>query len=165
MYEFLFQLKDIIEKKEEISFKFIIHSSKKDTSDLNLVFEIYCIDASFGMKSLQEISPYSIILTQGTSAISSLENSLGIKFKETLKNEHVIKKERFLAHIIKSVKINNNLYNFDFSYKNRMNEELIILLGEEIYNLIKSVKFGGILVFFSSYYYLKKCYQIGLKKI
>ena len=63
MYEFLFQLKDIIEKKEEISFKFIIHSSKKDTSDLNLVFEIYCIDASFGMKSLQEISPYSIILT------------------------------------------------------------------------------------------------------
>ena len=160
IYEFFFQLKDIIEKEEKISFKFIIHSPKNDPSDLNIIFEIYCIDSSFGMKSLQKISPYSIILTSGTLAINSLENSLGIKFKETLKNDHVIKKERFLAHIIKSVKINNNIYDFDFSYKNRMNEELIIRLGNEIYNLIKSVTFGGILVFFSSYDYLQTCYKI-----
>ena len=116
------------------------------------------------MKKLKEISPYSIILTSGTLAIDSLENLLDIKFKETLENAHVIKKERFLAHIIKSIKINNDIYDFDFSYKNRENEKLIELLGNEILNLIKIVKNGGILVFFSSYDYLQNCYNIWLDK-
>ena len=136
LYEFLFQIKNIIEKKEQLSFKFIIHCSRENSCDLNLIFEIYCIDASYGMKKLKEISPYSIILTSWTLAIDSLENLLDIKFKETLENDHVIKKERFLAHIIKSIKINNVIYDFDFSYKNREDEKLIELLGNEILNLI-----------------------------
>ena len=165
IYEFLFQLNNIIKDKKELSFKFIIHSSKNNSSEeLNLIFEIYCIDASYGMKSLLEISPYSVILTSGTLSIDSLENLLDIKFKEALKNAHVIKKERFQAHIIKSIKMNNKVYDFDFSYKNRNNLEQIENLGKEILNLIKTVKYGGILVFFQSYEFLNKCYSIWSKK-
>ena len=165
IYEFLAQLNNIIEDKKELSFKFIIRSPKSNSSnELNLIFQIYCIDASYGMESLQEISPYSIILTSGTLSIESLENLLDIKFKEILKNEHVIKKERFQAHIIKSIKINNNIYDFDFTYKNRNNLEQIEILGNEIYNLIKIVKYGGTLVFFQSYEFLKKCYSFWSEK-
>ena len=155
-----------MKKDEEISFKFILYTTYEylDINDeLNeLKFEIYCVDASYGMKDLLTISPYSIILTSGTLCIDSMENLLQIKFKEVLQNEHIIKKERLLAHIIKSITINNITYNFDFSFKNRKDINQIILLGNEIYNLTKSVKLGGILVFFPSYDFLNECYKIWL---
>ena len=97
IYEFLYRLKSI-KKDEELSFKYILYPSEKDI-DINdklnnLIFEIYCIDASYGMRDLLKISPYSIILTSGTLSINNLENLLQIHFKEVLQNEHVINKER-----------------------------------------------------------------------
>ena len=95
IYEFLNQLKTM-KKDEEISFKFILYTTYEDldiNDELNeLKFEIYCVDASYGMKDLLTISPYSIILTSGTLCIDSMENLLQIKFKEVLQNEHIIKK-------------------------------------------------------------------------
>ena len=52
---------------------------------------------------------------------------------------------------------------FSNNYKNRDNIIQIKSLGNEIYNLVNSVKIGGVLVFFQSYEYLNKCRQKGLE--
>lgn len=126
-------------------------------------FEIYCIDASYGMKDLlKATNPYSIIFTSGTLSIKMLENLLKVQFKETLNNSHVVKDNQFLANIIASSKMKNKKIDYSFLFKNREEEEQIKSLGKEIFNLVNSVKIGGILVFFQSYEYLNICYfKIG----
>ena len=52
---------------------------------------------------------------------------------------------------------------YSFIYEKRNNKNQIASLGIEIYNLVKSVKIGGILVFFQSYEYLKKCHITWLE--
>ena len=52
---------------------------------------------------------------------------------------------------------------YSFKYRNRKNTGQITSLGNEIYNLVKSVKIGGILVFFQCYEYLLNCYNIWLE--
>ena len=86
-YYFFNLLNNIINDKSEISFKFLFKQNEEHTE---YIFEIYCIDASYGMKNLLTIKPYSIILTSGTLFIGSLETLLGVKFKEKLNNKHVI---------------------------------------------------------------------------
>ena len=51
-------------------------------------------------------------------------------------------------NIINGYRLNNKMNNYSFKYKNRTNENQITSLGKEIYNLVESVKIGGILVFF-----------------
>ena len=58
----------------------------------------------------------------------------------------------------------NTKSNFSFSFKNRTKETQIIQFGNEIYNLVNSVKEGGILIFFQSYDYLNICHTIWLDK-
>ena len=106
------------------------------------------------MKNLLTIKLYSIILTSGTLFIGSLETLLRVKFKEKLNNKHVIDNSQFLAYIISSIKIRHHRYKFKFNYQKRYSERRIKFLGKEIYNLVNSVKIGGVLVFFSSYDYL-----------
>ena len=155
-----------MEKEKELSFKFIFSNEKQKYDKgikKGIFFEIYCIDASYGMKDFLKIKPYSIILTSGTLSINTLENLLGVHFKETLHNNHVIKNNQFLANIITSFKTKNIKYNYSFIYRNRENKEQIISLGNDIYNMANSVKIGGILVFFQSYEYLNICYKVWLE--
>ena len=152
-------LEEIIREKSEISFRFLLKINK----DSKILFEIYCVDPSYGLKDLLKIEPYSIILTSGTLFIDSLECQLKHKFTQKLNNKHVIDNSQFLAHIISSVKIGNKKYKFSFNYEKRNDEKIILLLGEEIYNLVNAVKKGGVLVFFSSYEYLNKCKGIWEK--
>ena len=176
IFEFLERLNNLT-KKEEISFKFIFSNQKanynnnlikynEDYQKENIYFEIYCVDASYGMKDLLKLMPYSIILTSGTLSIKIIENLLQIHFNETLNNNHVVKDNQFLANIIFSFQNKNteSKSNFSFILKNRGNKEQIKYLGNEIYNLVNSVKIGGILVFFQSYDYLNICYKIWYKK-
>ena len=156
-YYFFNLLNNIINDKSEISFKFLFKQNEEHTE---YIFEIYCIDASYGMKNLLTIKPYSIILTSGTLFIGSLETLLGVKFKEKLNNKHVIDNSQFLAYIISSIKILHHRYKFKFNYQKRYSERRIKFLGKEIYNLVNSVKIGGVLVFFSSYDYLNQCKDI-----
>ena len=168
-YEFLNQLLLLLEK-DTISFKFIfsnedenINKKKSLEKKQGKFFEIYCVDASYGMKELLLFEPYSIILTSGTLSINILETLLNVHFKETLRNTHVVKDNQFLANIIPSFRIKNFRSDFSFLYKNRENKIQMLILGNEIYNLANSVKFGGVLVFFQSYIYLNKCFNAWLE--
>ena len=162
IFEFLKQLYSL-QKEEESSFKFIFSNKednnifikkyeKENNKKKEIFFEIYCIDASYGMKDLlKATNPYSIIFTSGTLSINMLENLLKVQFKETLNNSHVVKDNQFLANIIASSKMKNKKIDYSFLFKNREEEEQIKSLGKEIFNLVNSVKLGGILVFFQSY--------------
>jgi len=143
----------IKKEKEELnknSFKFIFSLDKE-----NIFFQIICLDASYGLKLYQEINPYSTILTSGTLSIDLIENLLNIKFFEKLRNGHVINNDQFCINIINGY---NNEGIYSFKYQKRNNEEQIASLGKEIYNLVKSVKIGGVLVFFQCFKYLHDCY-------
>ena len=152
-------INDSNNSENDISYKYIFSNEIE-----NVFFEIYCVDASIGMNNLLETKPYSIILTSGTLSINMLKNLLQINIKEELNNNHVVKNKQFLINIISSFQINNTKSNFSFSFKNRDKGTQIIQLGNEIYNLVNSVKEGGILVFFQSYEYLNKCHTIWLDK-
>ena len=141
-------------------FRFIFSKDKNGKK----FFEIICLDASFGLKEYLKLKPHSTILTSGTLSIDSIRNQLSVKFFEELNNDHVINDNQFMINIINSYKYNKIINNYSFTFKNRYNEIQIISLGKEIYNLVNSVKIGGILVFFQSYEYLKKCYDIWLRE-
>ena len=181
--EFLEQLNNLT-KKEEISFKFIFSNQKESYNynynlienknnennynykKENIFFEIYCVDASYGMKDLLKINPHSIILTSGTLSVKMIENMLQIHFYEILHNDHVVKDNQFLANIIFSFQNINtkSKSNFSFILKNRGDKDQIKSMGNEIYNLANSVKEGGVLVFFQSYEFLNACYKIWHKQ-
>ena len=149
------KIKTIEEELYTNSFRFIFSPDEEKT-----FFQIVCFDASYGLKLYQEINPYSTILTSGTLSIDLIENLLNIKFFEKLRNGHVINNDQFCINII-------NGYNkegiYSFKYQKRNNEEQIASLGKEIYNLVKSVKIGGVLIFFQSFEYLQKCYTEWLR--
>ena len=148
-------------KEEELyknSFRFIFSPDKEKA-----FFQIICLDASYGLKLYQEINPYSTILTSGTLSIDLIENLLNIKFFEKLRNNHVINKNQFCINIINGYSLYNKMDEYSFKYRNRKNTGQITSLGNEIYNLVKSVKIGGILVFFQCYEYLLNCYNIWLE--
>ena len=152
----------IKKEKEELnkdSFRFIFSLDKE-----NIFFQIICLDASYGFKLYQEINPYSTILTSGTLSIDLIENLLNIQFFEKLKNDHVIQKDQFCINIIKGYSYYNQIGTYSFIHKNRTNnKEQIASLGIDIYNLVKSVKIGGVLVFFQSYKFLEECYKAWLE--
>ena len=154
MFSFLHLLENI-DPNDIPSFRFILSLDNKK----GISFHIYCVDASLGMKNFMKIMPYSVILTSGTLSISLLENLLQIKFCETLNNSHVINNDQFLMNII----VGDRSKTYRFNFNNRKNEEQIITLGNKIKNLSKTVKKGGILVFFQSYEYLEKCFNYWSK--
>ena len=156
------KIKRIIKKEEIDSFRFII--SKDDKNKNKLVFEIICLDASYGINEYLKINPYSTVLTSGTLSMESIQNLLKVKFFKELKNNHVINNDQFLINIIKGYQIDHKKNDYSFTFKNRDNKVQIKSLGNEIYNLVDSVKIGGVLVFFQSYEYLSKCYNIWLSE-
>ena len=154
MFNFLEQLHSL-DGYDELSYKFTLsYNNKKEIN-----FDIYCVDASCGMKNFLKIHPYSVILTSGTLSINMMENLLKVKFYKTLNNKHVINNDQFLMNIITG----RNYKDYRFYYDNRNNESQIISLGKEINNLAKTVKIGGILVFFQSYDFLEKCHDLWSK--
>ena len=152
-----FDYKRIIKGDDINSFRFVVLKEGK-----KVIFEIICLDASYGLKEYLKINPYSTILTSGTLSIKSSKNLLKTKFFEELNNDHVIQNNQFKINIINGYQLNNVNYNYSFTYKNRDNLTQIISLGNQIYNLANSVKIGGVLVFFQSFEYLEKCHRIWL---
>ena len=151
--------KRIIKGEDINSFRFIVLKEENKT-----YFEIICLDASYGLKEYLKINPYSTLLTSGTLSIKSIKNLLKVKFFQELNNDHVIKKDQLKINIITGYQFNNKKNDYSFTYKNRDSIIQIKSLGNEIYNLVNSVKKGGVLVFFQSYEYLEKCHRIWLKE-
>ena len=150
-----------IKKSEINAFKFIM-----ELDENKKFFEIICLDASIGLREYLKLNPHSTILTSGTLAIDSIKN-LFIKNNKNkhfieLNNAHVIDNSQFMINIITGYKSGINFYDYSFTMKNRKNENQIMSLGKEIYNLIKTVKIGGVLVFFQSFEYLQYCYNMWL---
>lgn len=152
---------EVKRKEEELnkdSFKFIFSYDREKT-----FFQVICLDASYGLKLYLTIKPYSTILTSGTLSIDLIEKLLNIKFFEKLNNDHVINKNQFRINIINGYNLYNKIGNYSFKYLKRDDIDQITSLGNEIFNLVKSVKKGGVLVFFQSKEYLLKCYKIWLE--
>ena len=139
------------------SYRFTLSYSQKDEI-IEIIFDIHCVDASYGMKNFMKINPYSVILTSGTLSINMLEKLLQVKFYKTLNNKHVIKNDQFLMNIIEG----NMDTDYYFYYNNRKKEKQIMSIGNESVNLAKTVKIGGILVFFQSYDFLLTCHDLWL---
>ena len=120
-----------------------------ETIFINLI----CLSANFSFNRIQELNPLSIIITSGTlSPLKNFKTEIGINFFYSLKNDHVvdIKKNVFsciLTHLGNETKL-------DMTFKNRKNLNLILEIGESIYNISKIVP-EGLLVFFTSYNSLK----------
>ena len=152
-------IKIVLDENKLNSFRFI-YTKKEDES----IFEIICIDPSYGLKEYLEIKPYSTLLTSGTLSINSIEKQLKVKFNETLNNEHVINNEQFKINIIKGYNKNKIYNNYSFTYKNKKDKYQISSLGEDIFNLANSVTIGRILVFFQSFEYLNECHKIRLNQ-
>ena len=154
--------KSKINKKDINSFRFIM-----ELDENKKFFEIICLDASIGLKEYLKLNPHCTILTSGTLAIDSIKNLFlqNIQNKNfiELNNEHVINNNQFMINIITGYKAGINIYDYSFTMKNRKNEIQIMSLGNEIYNLIKTVKIGGVLVFFQSLEYLQFCYNSWLE--
>ena len=137
--------------------KFLLQNHMQKTLKLN----IFCFNPGIGFNDIINLNPFSIILTSGTLApFDILENELKIKFETTLENEHIIDKSQFKFAIIKGTTFYDKNISFNFEYNNRKDYNTIKSLGYTILNLCKSVKSGGILVFFTSFSYLNECYNI-----
>ena len=122
---------------------------------------IFCFNPGIGFNEIVNFKPYSIILTSGTLApFDILENELKVKFDTTLENEHIINQSQYKFKVIKGMEINKKNFRFNFEYTNRNNINTIVSLGTIILHLCKSVKNGGILVYFTSFAYLNQCYNI-----
>ena len=146
------------------SFNFFMSNQIKENHEgINQIrtLNIFCFNPSLCLKDISKENPYAVIFTSGTLCpFNILENEFGIKFDSILENEHIIKQEQFKFAILKKSKSNQNLR---FDYHNRNNIEMKIALGEVICTLCKSVKHGGILVFFTSYSFLNNCSQLWNK--
>ena len=159
------KINDYLENKDIFdSYTFCISEEKifvQNHKQKILKLNIFCFNPGIGFNDIIKLNPYTIILTSGTLApFDILEDELKIKFETTLENEHIIDKSQFKFAIIKGTKFNDKNISFNFEYNNRKDYNTIKSLGYTILNLCKSVKSGGILVFFTSFSYLNECYNV-----
>ena len=124
------------------------------------ILKIFCFDSSFGFRKLIKENPHNIILSSGTlSPIEVLEFNLKTPIELRLENKHVIDLKKSKFEIIKSINYKGKKIIFQFHNSNRQNIEMINCLGNTILNYVKSLKKGGILIFFPSFNYLQICYS------
>ena len=160
------KIKDYLENKDIINSYIFCLSDEKVPNHHNtfkkiIKLNIFCFNPGIGFNHIMKFKPYSTILTSGTLApFDILENELKIKFDITLENEHIIDKSQYKFAIIKKMQVKNKTISFNFEFNNRSDLTTIASLGITILNLCKSVKSGGILVYFTSYKYLNECYDL-----
>ena len=153
----------------EINDSFYFYLCKeKDPANLANNYEkklkIFCYNPGLLFKEIIDDNPYALIMTSGSlKPFDVLEKELDIRFDILLENKHIIKNGQFKFTIINKVIHNGNSYKLRFDLYNRNNEKMIESLGEIIFNLTKTNNKGGILLFFPSYKYLEKCYNIWQK--
>ena len=127
--------------------------------------KVFCFNPEIAFKEIIKINPFALILTSGNlKPFDILEKEFQMKFNIVFENDHIINDDQIKFTIIKSEECNGQIKDFNFDYNNRNKEEMIISIGKIILNLCKlKNNNGGILVFFPSYAFLKKCYRIWNK--
>ena len=145
-YNFVIENEEIIEKNKE---------SNKSEIRIIRKFSIFCFNPQIGLADILKRNPYSIIFTSGTlTPFKIFEDEFQIKFDITLENKHIVPKDQFIFKIISNY---SEFEKYRFDFRNRDNINMIKSLGNEILNYCIMTSFGGILVFFPSYFYLNKC--------
>lgn len=95
-------------------------------------------------------------MTSGTlSPLPSFEAELQLEFKQKLENPHVISSDQVYISIIKK---SVNDCEFNFSYQNKDNMEMLDELGVTVARISKTVP-GGLLMFFPSYWLMNNIYE------
>eukprot|EP01022_Parablepharisma_sp_SALTPOND_P034715 TRINITY_DN926_c8_g1_i1.p2 TRINITY_DN926_c8_g1~~TRINITY_DN926_c8_g1_i1.p2 ORF type:complete len:1015 (-),score=128.69 TRINITY_DN926_c8_g1_i1:3623-6667(-) len=138
--------------------------SEKDSSNegSNRSLKVFCFNPGIGFIELLRAVPRSIILTSGTlSPMDTLEKELRIPFPIKLESKHVIDISQVSLNVISSTESGHA---FNFTYQHRENEAQLKALGEFIKKTC-IVTPGGVLVFFSSYSVLNKCWALWKKTI
>lgn len=109
-----------------------------------------------------ELRPISILLTSGTlSPIESYETELQIPFAVKQACGHVIDADKQV--FVRVVKHSLNRQKFDFSYRERSKDTMLLDLGNSLINLLRVVP-AGALVFFSSYAVLTAAVKLWKEK-
>ena len=166
LHNLLQKIADILEDKNIVnSYVYCLSDEKMPTNHYIhkkvIKLNIFCFNPGIGFKDIINFKPYSIILTSGTLApFDILEDELKIKFDTTLENEHIIDQSQYKFIIIKGYELYNKNFHFNFEYNNRSDIKSIVSLGMTIVHLCESVKYGGILVYFTSFAYLNQCYSV-----
>ena len=166
LHNLLQKIADILEDKNIVnSYVYCLSDEKLPTNHYIhkkvIKLNIFCFNPGIGFKDIINFKPYSIILTSGTLApFDILEDELKIKFDTTLENEHIIDQSQYKFIIIKGYELYNKNFHFNFEYNNRSDIKSIVSLGMTIVHLCESVKYGGILVYFTSFAYLNQCYSV-----
>ena len=169
LFNLLKKIMDILENKNITNSYVFCLSDEKDKNNYHhynsqkkhIKLNIFCFNPGIGFNDIIKFNPYSIILTSGTLApFDILEEELKIKFDISLENEHIIDESQYKFIIIKGYEVFNKKFSFNFEYNNRSDLKSIAALGKTILHLCKSVKSGGILVYFTSFSYLNQCYSI-----
>lgn len=147
-YNFVIENEEIIEKNKE---------TNKSENKIIRKFSIFCFNPQIGLADILKRNPYSIIFTSGTlTPFKIFEDEFQIKFDITLENKHIVPQDQFIFKIISDY---SEFGKYKFDFRNRDNINMIKSLGNEIFNYCEMTSFGGILVFFPSYFYLNKCFS------
>ena len=147
-YNFMIENEEIIEKNKE---------TNKSENKIIRKFSIFCFNPQIGLADILKRNPYSIIFTSGTlTPFKIFEDEFQIKFDITLENKHIVPKDQFIFKIISDY---SEFGKYKFDFRNRDNINMIKSLGNEIFNYCEMTSFGGVLVFFPSYFYLNKCFS------
>ncbi|KRX10391.1 hypothetical protein PPERSA_10490 [Pseudocohnilembus persalinus] len=134
---------------------------KKDHEKKNNQLQMMCLDPSLSFQKIIQKNPYNIMLTSGTlTPFNFWDEELKIDFDIKLSGKHVIDTKNNLSAGI--VHRGPSGIEFDFSFRNRENDQMFVDLGLLIKDLSSQIP-GGILVIFSSYSIRDKCKQLWLK--
>eukprot|EP00347_Sterkiella_histriomuscorum_P004083 403361814 len=154
-YVYLYDEEDDANKQMQFNKKYKPKQFMQRTSKRILAF--WCFNAGICFRELQKLEPKSIILTSGTlTPMNSFQAELQLKFNQRIENPHVISTDQVSISVLtKGIKQNC----FNFSYQYRENEKALIDLGVSIAQ-ISGITPGGILVFFPSYRYMRRCYEL-----
>lgn len=166
LFNILERIKDYLNDEDILKSYTFYLSEKKIQTNIKQIkniinLNIFCFNPGLGFHDILKFKPYSIILTSGTLApFDILEEELKIKFDTILEGDNIVDKSQIKFAIIKGIQTQNkNLY-FNFEYNKRSDLKTIASLGITILNLCKTVKSGGVIVFFTSFAYLNECYNI-----
>ena len=155
----------------EIIYKFSCNNKNLDSFYFYLINEnnmrqlnIINLKSNIVFKEIIKQNPFNIILSSDTlSPFDFIENDLKIKFDIKLQNDHLIQKKNYKIFLIQSTLLNNEEIFFKFDMVT--NIKIIISLGMTINflaNIVANIS-GSIIIYFPSFEYLNKCYQIWEK--
>lgn len=155
-YVYLFDEEDM---SDQMTFN---QKKKKNGSMFNRgmttrVLGFWCFNAGIAFREVLDLKPRSIILTSGTlSPLTSFQAELQIPFEQRIENLHVISNEQVSINVLRKGVKNQP---FNFTFKNRDNEEAFIDLGHTVSEICNLTP-GGVLIFFPSYRLMEKCHEL-----